>query len=423
MIKKETIAMLLAGEQGGRLGFLTRNAAKAAVSFGGKYRIIDFPLSNCINSGIDTVGVLTQYRPLRLNEHIGIGIPWDLDRMEGGVTILPPYDKIKGNGWYNGNANSVYQNMEYMESCHPDYVLIASAGDICKMDYDIMLNYHKASSADVTVALRQRSGQDDVHCAYPLMDERNRIVGWSESALSGSEFATIQTCIFSWPVLKEVLAQLSRVPGCSFNRHVIPLCLEKGLKVYGYEFSGLWNDVSTLSSYWEANMDIADENPRLNLYEEYWKIYTRNDILQPAFLADTSTVAASIIGEGSEIAGNVTHSVLGPGVIVEEGAVITDSVIMRECVIGAGSRITKAIIAENVKIGRNVGIGVGEYAPSMYDQQVYCSDLAVIGEGSTVPDDVTIGKNTAIMGETSKEDYIDGQLPGGGFLIKAGDGE
>ncbi len=420
VVKKEMIAMLLAGEQGGRLGVLTRNAAKAAVSFGGKYRIIDFPLSNCINSGIDTVGVLTQYRPLRLNEHIGIGIPWDLDRLEGGVTILPPYEKNRGNGWYTGTANSVYQNMEYMESCHPDYVLAASACDVYKMDYDTMLNYHKANNADVTVAVMRRP---DLEEAHPVLDDMNRVVGWNDKNASGQIFSTMQVCIFSWPVLKETLTQLSRVPGCSFNRHVIPLCLDKGYKVYAYEFSGPWDNVSTLKSYWQANLDLLEETPSLNLYEEYWQICTRNDILQPAFLASSAVADRSIIGEGSEIAGAVSHSVLGPGVVVEEGASITDSVIMRDCVIGPGSCIDKAILAEGVRLGSNVAVGSGEYADSMYDKRVYCSDLAVIGEGSVIPDNVTIGRNTAVMGETTTEDYADGQLESGGYLIKAGEGE
>ncbi len=423
MVKKEMIAMLLAGGQGGRLGVLTRNTAKAAVSFGGKYRIIDFPLSNCINSGIDTVGVLTQYRPLRLNEHIGIGIPWDLDRIEGGVAILPPYEKNRGNGWYSGDANAVYQNLEYMENFHPDYVLIASACDIYKMDYDTMLNYHKANNADVTVAVMHRAVNVDAHFAFPVLDEMNRVTEWNQKAGDDYPFSTIQVYIFSWPVLKESLTQLCRVPGCSFNRHVIPLCLDKGLKVYAYEFNSYWNNVSTLPSYWEANMDLLEETPGLNLYEEYWQIYTQNDILQPAFLSSSSVLDRSVIGEGSEIAGSVTHSVLGPGVVVEEGASITDSIVMRDCVIGPGSRIEKAILAEGVKVGKNSVIGEGEYAVSLYDQHVYCSDLAVIGEGSVIPDDVAIGKNTAVMGETTGEDYIGGELPGGGYLIKAGEGE
>ncbi len=423
MVKKEMIAMLLAGEQGGRLGVLTRNTAKAAVSFGGKYRIIDFSLSNCINSGIDTVGVLTQYRPLRLNEHIGIGIPWDLDRIEGGVTILPPYDKNRGSGWYSGNANAVCQNMEYMESNHPDYVLIASGANVCKMDYDTMLNYHKANNADVTVAVMQRPEGSDTHFYYPSMDERNRVLGWNEKGGDAQSLSAIQVYIFSWPVLKEILTQLSRVPGCSFNRHVIPLCIDKGLKVYAYEFNGYWNNISTLRSYWEANMDLVNETPSLNLYEEYWQVYTRNDILQPAGFSASSVVNGSILGEGSEIAGSVSHSVIGPGVVIEEGASVTDSIIMRDCVIGRGSTVSQAILAEGVKVGRNVSLGVGEYATSLYDQRVYCSDLAVVGEASSIPDDVTIGKNTAVMGETEGADYADGHLKSGGYLIKAGDGE
>ncbi len=421
MIRKEMIAMLLAGGQGSRLGVLTQKVAKPAVSFGGKYRIIDFPLSNCINSGVDTVGVLTQYQPLRLNSHIGIGIPWDLDRNVGGVTILPPYERSKGSDWYTGTANAIFQNLEYMESYHPEYVLILSGDHIYKMDYEVMLNYHKANGADVTIAAMTVPYEEAGRFGILIADESNRIVDFEEKPEHPrSNLASMGIYIFSWKALREALIALSEVPGCDFGKHIIPYCHEKGQRIFAYEYNGYWKDVGTLSSYWEANMELIDIIPEFNLYEEYWKIYTKSDIIPPQYIAENAVVERSIIGEGTEIYGQVVNSVVGAGVMVKPGAVVRDSIVMRGTVVGENSVLEKAIVAEDVTIGDRVRAGGGEYAPSAYDPKVYQSDLVTIGERSVIPDNVAIGKNTAISGVTAPEDYPGGRLPAGDYIMKAG---
>ncbi|MCI8949391.1 MAG: glucose-1-phosphate adenylyltransferase [Lachnospiraceae bacterium] len=421
MIKKEMIAMLLAGGQGSRLGVLTAKVAKPAVSFGGKYRIIDFPLSNCINSGVDTVGVLTQYQPLRLNTHIGIGIPWDLDRNVGGVTILPPYEKSKGSDWYTGTANAIYQNLEYMENYNPDYVLILSGDHIYKMDYEVMLDYHKANNADITIAAMPVPIEEASRFGVVITDDSNRILEFEEKpAQPRSNLASMGIYIFSWPVLREALVKMKDEPGCDFGKHIIPYCHEKGDRVFAYEYNGYWKDVGTLGSYWEANMELIDIIPEFNLYEEYWRIYTKSDIIPPQYISGEAKIEKSIIGEGSEIYGQVINSVIGAGVTIEKGAVVRDSIIMQGSRIGADAKIDKAIIAEDVSVGAGSELGVGEYAPSTYNQKVYQFDLVTIGEHSVIPDHVKIGKNTAISGITQKEDYPEGILAGGNYIVKAG---
>ncbi len=421
MVKKEMIAMLLAGGQGSRLGVLTQKVAKPAVSFGGKYRIIDFPLSNCINSGVDTVGVLTQYQPLRLNAHIGIGIPWDLDRNVGGVTILPPYERSKGSDWYTGTANAIYQNLEYMESYNPEYVLILSGDHIYKMDYEVMLEYHKANNADVTIAAMPVPIEEASRFGILITDDNNKITEFEEKpAHPRSNLASMGIYIFSWKVLKEALVQLSDVPGCDFGKHIIPYCHEGGKRIFAYEYNGYWKDVGTLGSYWEANMELIDIIPEFNLYEEYWKIYTKSDRIPPQYISGDAKVGRCIIGEGTEIYGEVENSVIGSGVVIEPGAVVKDSIIMQDTVVGAGAHVDKAIVAENVKIGAGARLGVGEFAPSTYDPKVYQFDLVTIGENSVIPENVSIGKNTAISGITAAEDYPDGALPSGGYIVKAG---
>ena len=415
------IAMLLAGGQGSRLGVLTQKVAKPAVSFGGKYRIIDFPLSNCINSGVDTVGVLTQYQPLRLNTHIGIGIPWDLDRNVGGVTILPPYEKSMGSDWYTGTANAIFQNLEFMETYNPDYVLILSGYHIYKMDYEVMLEYHKANNADVTIAAMPVPIEEASRFGIVITDETNRITEFEEKpAHPRSNLASMGIYIFSWPVLREALIRLSEEPGCDFGKHIIPHCHGGGKRIFAYEYNGYWKDVGTLGSYWEANMELIDIIPEFNLYEEYWKIYTKSDIIPPQYVAADAVIERSIIGEGTEIYGEVHNSVIGAGVTIKKGAVIRDSIIMRDSVIGENAKITKSIVAEDVSVGAGVELGAGEFAPSKYDPKVYQFDLVTIGEHSVIPEQVKIGKNTAISGVTVPEDYPDGSLASGESIIKAG---
>lgn len=413
--------MLLAGGQGSRLGVLTQKVAKPAVSFGGEYRIIDFPLSNCINSGIDTVGVLTQYQPLRLNAHIGIGIPWDLDRNVGGVTILPPYERSKGSDWYTGTANAIYQNLEYMESYNPEYVLILSGDHIYKMDYEVMLDYHKANNADITIAAMPVPMEEASRFGILITDDTNKITEFEEKpAKPRSNLASMGIYIFSWKVLKEALVALKDEPGCDFGKHVIPYCHGNGKRIFAYEYNGYWKDVGTLGSYWEANMELIDIIPEFNLYEEYWKIYTKTDRIPPQYVDADAKIVKSIIGEGTEIYGEVVNSVIGSGVMIKKGAVVRDSIIMQDTVIGEGTVVEKAIVAEDVTVGANAHLGTGEYAPSKYDPKVYQFDLVTVGEHSVIPDGVRIGKNTAISGVTEASDYADGQLESGGYIVKAG---
>ena len=424
MIKKEMIAMLLAGGQGSRLGVLTAKVAKPAVAFGGKYRIIDFPLSNCINTGIDTVGVLTQYQPLRLNSHIGIGIPWDLDRNVGGVTVLPPYEKSTSSEWYTGTANAIYQNLEYMEQYHPEYVLILSGDHIYKMDYKIMLDYHKANNADITIAAMPVPIEEASRFGIVVTDEDNRITEFEEKpAEPKSNLASMGIYIFKWSVLKEALIKLKDQNECDFGKHVIPYCFNNNKRIFAYEYNSYWKDVGTLSSYWEANMELIDIIPVFNLYEEFWKIYTRTDTIPPQYVADNTFIEKSIVGDGTEVYGRIYNSVIGSGVTIEEGAVVRDSIIMNNSVIGKNTIVNKSIIAEEVVIGDNVELGVGEEAPNVKSPPTHEVSQVSIGECSVIPDGVKIGKNTAISGVTSAEDYPDGLLPSGGIIIKAGEVE
>ena len=421
VVKKEMIALLLAGGQGSRLGVLTAKVAKPAVAFGGKYRIIDFPLSNCINSGVDTVGVLTQYQPLRLNTHIGIGIPWDLDRNVGGVTVLPPYEQVGKTEWYTGTANAIYQNLAYMESFNPDYVLILSGDHIYKMDYEVMLDFHKSHNADVSIAVMPVPQEEASRFGIVVADSDGKIREFQEKPEHPkSNLASMGIYIFSWPVLRDALVTLREQEGCDFGKHVIPYLWERGKSLVAYEFNGYWKDVGTLGSYWEANMELIDIIPEFNLYEEFWKIYTKNDIIPPQYISADAKVYRSLIGDGTEIYGEITNSIIGSGVTIEKGAVVRDSIIMQNCVVKAGAILDKAIIAEGSVIGRKSVIGCGEEVPNKVRPSIYAFGLAVVGENTVIPDSVKVGRNTAVTGNTVPEDYPDGALASGEILDKAG---
>lgn len=414
--------MLLAGGQGSRLGVLTAKVAKPAVTFGGKYRIIDFPLSNCINSGIDTVGVLTQYQPLRLNTHIGIGIPWDLDRSFGGVSILPPYEKSGSSEWYTGTANAIYQNLDYMETFHPDYVLILSGDHIYKMDYEVMLEFHKANRADVTIAAMPVPMEEASRFGIVVADEEGQITEFQEKPPEPkSNLASMGIYIFSWPVLKEALIALRDIHGCDFGKHIIPYCHGKGDRLFAYEYNGYWKDVGTLGSYWEANMELIDIIPEFNLYEEFWKIYTNSATLPPQYISSESVIEKSIISNGCEIYGEVRNCVIGAGVTIGKGSIVRDSIIMQGVTIGNGCVIDKAIIAEGTEIGNECTLGIGSELPNKLKPSIYSFGLVTIGENSWIPNGIQIGKNTAISGVTVKEDYPNGLLESGETLIKAGE--
>ena len=415
------IAMLLAGGQGSRLGILTADMAKPAVSYGGKYRIIDFPLSNCINSGVDTVGVLTQYQPLALNTHIGIGIPWDLDRNIGGVSILPPYEKSDNAEWYTGTANAIYQNLKYMENYNPEYVLILGGDHIYKMDYEMLLDFHKSNNADITLATYPVSWEEASRFGLVITDENRQVIDFEEKPPKPrSNLASMGIYIFTWKVLRDALIELSEQPGCDFGKHIIPYCHKNGARIFAYEYNGYWKDVGTLSAYWESNMELIDLVPEFNLYEEFWRIYTKSTEIPPQYIAPSGVVSRSIIGEGCEIYGEVYNSVISPGVIIEEGAVVADSIIMNKAFIGRNSKLYKVIMAENAKVGMNCELGVGEEKENKSHPNIYCNGLVTLGEGTVIPDNARIGKNTVISGITKSEDYQNNWLDSGECLIKGG---
>lgn len=414
--------MLLAGGQGSRLGVLTEKVAKPAVAFGGKYRIIDFPLSNCINSGIDTVGVLTQYQPLRLNTHIGIGIPWDLDRNIGGVTVLPPYEKSANSEWYTGTANAIYQNIDYMETFNPDYVLILSGDHIYKMDYEVMLDFHKKNGAEVTIAAMPVPYEEAKRFGIVITDDNRQIVDFEEKPENPrSNLASMGIYIFNWKTLKEALIAKAEQPALDFGKHIIPYCHGNGAPLFAYEYNGYWKDVGTLHSYWQANMELIDIVPDFNLYEEYWKIYTKSDTLPPQYISGDSVVERCIIGEGSSIYGKVYNSVIGCGVYIGAETVVRDSIIMNETTIGNHCDINKGIIAEGTIIGNFVKLGFGEEAINETDPHIYDHGIVTIGEKSIIPDGITVGKNAVIAGVTVIEDFENASLVSGKTLIKAGE--
>lgn len=414
--------MLLAGGQGSRLGVLTTHMAKPAVSFGGKYRIIDFPLSNCINSGIDTVGVLTQYQPLKLNSHIGIGTPWDLDRYIGGVTVLPPFEKNVNSEWYTGTANAIYQNIEYMESYNPDYVLILSGDHIYKMDYEVMLDFHKENNADVTIAAMPVPMEEAKRFGIVITDEDRKIKDFEEKPEHPrSNLASMGIYIFSWKILKEALIALADQSSLDFGKHVIPYCHNKKQRMFAYEYNSYWKDVGTLNSYWEANMELIDIIPEFNLYEEYWRIFTKSDIVTPQYIGPDTAIEKSIIGEGSQIYGKIYNSVLGCGVTIGKDTVVRDSIIMNGTVIGDNCEIIKGIIAEDAVIGNRVRIGIGNDTENETDPNIYNHGISTIAERSEIPTGLTIGKNAVLSGVFNIEEFKDETVPSGKTIIKAGD--
>ncbi len=377
--KKEWISMLLAGGQGSRLYALTRKLAKPAVPFGGKYRIIDFPLSNCINSGIDTVGVLTQYQPLVLNEYLGNGQPWDLDRNNGGVFALPPYQKSSGSDWYSGTANAIYQNINFIERYDPEYVLILSGDHIYKMDYSKMLTFHKEKNADCTIAVLEVPMEEASRFGIMNADESQRVFEFEEKPKEPkSNLASMGIYIFTWSKLKKYLEQDEADPNSSndFGKNIIPSMLADDQRMFAYAFEGYWKDVGTIDSLWEANMDLLNPIDPLKLYDPSWKIYSRNADMPPHYISKTAHVQNSMICEGSHVEGDVDFSVLFPGAVVEPGAVVRDSILMPGAVVKKNAIVEYAIIAENVVIEE--GAKVGDRPENWEDKSKW--GVAVVGE-------------------------------------------
>lgn len=363
MQKKEMIAMILAGGQGSRLGVLTKENAKPAVPFGGKYRIIDFALSNCSNSGIDTVGVLTQYQPQILNSHIGLGVPWDLDRNNGGVSILPPHMKSTGGDWYKGTANAIFQNIRFIDNYDPEYVLILSGDHIYKMNYEDMLEYHKEKGADATIAVINVPLEEASRFGIMNSNEDNLIYEFDEKPkIPKSTKASMGVYIFNWSVLKKALKEDEADKNSSndFGKNIIPSLLNQDKKLYAYEFTGYWKDVGTIESFWEANMDLIKEDNELNIHDTKWKIYSVNPTRPPQYIGKDAIVKDSLVVEGCTIHGEVKNSILFPGVSVGRSTRITDSVIMGNTKIADNVVINKAIICEGVTIRKGSTIGNGK---------------------------------------------------------------
>ena len=358
--KQECVAMLLAGGQGSRLYALTKNIAKPAVPYGGKYRIIDFPLSNCVNSGIETVGVLTQYQPLELNDYIGSGQPWDLDRMDAGVHVLPPYQRSKGADWYKGTANAIYQNIPFIERYHPEYVLVLSGDHIYKMDYSKMIAYHQKQGAACTVAVIEVEMSEASRFGILNTHPDGSIYEFEEKPKAPkSNLASMGIYVFSWDKLREYLTADEEDPQSQndFGKNVLPAMLNAGERMFAYRFEGYWKDVGTIDSLWEANMDLLNPKVPLELSDPEWKIYSRNPGLPPHFIGEKARVENSMISEGGNIYGEVDFSVLFSGVTVEEGAQIQDSIIMPGAVVRKGARVQYAIVAENAEIGEDAVVG------------------------------------------------------------------
>ncbi len=394
-IKKEWIAMLLAGGQGSRLYTLTHSIAKPAVPFGGKYRIIDFPLSNCVNSGVDTVGVLTQYQPLELNDYIGNGQPWDLDRNNGGVHVLPPYQKQQGSDWYTGTANAIYQNIPFIDRYDPEYVLILSGDHIYKMDYSKMLKFHKEKNADCTIAVIDVPMEEASRFGIMSCDEDMKIFQFEEKPKNPtSTLASMGIYIFSWKKLRYYLEKDEKTEGSSkdFGKNIIPDMLNAGEGLFAYTFDSYWKDVGTIDSLWEANMDLINPNVPLDLHDKSWKIYSRTPVMPPHFISDKALVQNSLVTEGCSIDGKVDFSVIFAGVTIEEGAEVRDSIVMPGTVIKKGAKINYAIIAENTVIGENASIGCRpEETPDKDNWGV-----SVVGSNLTVSDGAVIGAKAMI---------------------------
>lgn len=401
--KNECIAMLLAGGQGSRLGVLTKNIAKPAVPYGGKYRIIDFPLSNCVNSGIYTVGVLTQYQPLELNDYIGNGGPWDLDRANGGVHILSPYQQIEGTEWYKGTANAIYQNIQFIDRYDPEYVAILSGDHIYKMDYAKMLQYHKAKDAACTIAMLEVPWEEASRFGLMFVDDDGRITAFEEKPKNPkSNKASMGVYMFTWEKLRKYLIDDEADPDSSndFGKNVIPAMHEAGERLFAYGFDGYWKDVGTIDSLWEANLDLLNPKANIDLSDNSWKIYGRGAVTAPHYVSDKAIIENSLAAEGCEIEGKVDYSVLFSNVTVEEGAFVDYSIVMPGAVIKKGAVVQYAMVAENAVIEE--GAVVGENPEKCEKLENW--GVSVVGAG------VVVGKNATVKAQSMiSEDVKEGE--------------
>ena len=400
MVRKKCVAMLLAGGQGSRLSVLTSKIAKPAVPYGGKYRIIDFPLSNCINSGIDTVGILTQYKPLELNDYVGSGKAWDLDRLSGGVHILPPYQGQKGGDWYKGTANAIYQNLEFIERYEPEYVLILSGDQIYKMDYSKMINQHIESHAGCTIAVLEVSYDEAPRFGIMNTNPDGSIYEFEEKpANPKSNLASMGIYVFSWDKLKKYLTEDENNPDSSndFGKNIIPAMLAAGENLRVYRFSDYWKDVGTIDSLWEANLDLLNPKIDLNLSDPNWRIYSRAGAFPPQYVSETANVENSLITDGCEVYGDVDYSILFENVTVEDGAKVEYSLVMPGAVIKKGAVVRYSIIAENAVIEENAQVGI---LPESVEPD--CFGISVVGDNLTIGKSAVVGPKKVITENVSE---------------------
>ena len=387
--KKECVAMLLAGGQGSRLYALTHDMAKPAVPYGGKYRIIDFPLSNCVNSGIDTVGVLTQYQPLALHDYIGNGQPWDLDKLNGGAHCLPPYQTALGAEWYKGTANAIYQNIPFIDRYDPDYVVMLSGDHIYKMDYNKMLQFHKEKNAVATIAVQDVPLEEASRFGIMITDEDSNIIDFEEKPKNPrSTFASMGIYIFSWKELRQYLIDNENNPDedKDFGKAIIPNMLKANEKMVAYMFEGYWKDVGTLDSLWEANMDLLNPNIPIDLYDPDWKMYSKNPIMPPQYIGPNAVIENSMVTDGCVVDGTVDFSVIYEGVTIEKGATVTDSIIMPGSVIKSGAVVEYAIVGENCVVGSGAQIGIRPEAVDNRDDW----GIAVVGHNITISENAKV---------------------------------
>lgn len=423
MVSKEIVGLLLAGGQGSRLGILTTEMAKPAVPYGGKYRIIDFPLSNCINSGIDTVGVFTQYQPLELNSHIGIGKPWDLDRVNGGVTILSPYQKSGNSEWFKGTANAVYQNIHYIDKQNPEYVIILSGDHIYKMDYSKMLAAHKKNKADSTISVFEVPIEEAFRFGIMNAREDGEIYEFEEKPPEPkSNLASMGVYIFTWQVLREYLIadNENEESDYDFGKNIIPNMLDDGKRLFAYNFEGYWKDVGTIQAYWESHMDLIERVPEFDLFDHSWKIFTVNPVMPANLIGATGSAKRSIVAEGCMVYGQVRNSIIFPGVFIEEGAMIEDSIIMSGSYISKNVHIKKSILSEEVVVEEDAHIGLGDDIINEEMPNLYNSGITVIGEKAVVPKGCVLGKNVCVHRDVEGTDYENLHIVSGATVKKKG---
>lgn len=393
------VAMILAGGQGSRLGILTSKVAKPAVTFGGKYRIIDFALSNCVHSGIDTIGVLTQYKPLELNTYIGNGSTWDLDRNHGGVFVLPPYQKEETGEWYKGTANAIYQNIEFVDQYNPEHIVILSGDHIYKMDYNKMMQYHEEKGAAATIAVIPVPWEEASRFGIMETDNEGTITRFAEKPKEPkSNLASMGVYVFRWSALKEYLIRDEKTPGSEndFGKNIIPAMLEDGQKLCAYGFEGYWKDVGTVQSLWEANMDLLSDPPVLDMYDADWKIFSRNPVKPPHYVAEGASITNTCITEGCNIYGDVKNSILSESVTVGKGSVVEDSILFPGVTIGENTVLKKVIIGSDTVVGDNVVIGDKNIDSSEYESKYCSADITLVGGNLKLCDNTKIGVNAMI---------------------------